>query len=502
MSQSDEFNYKKYLTLIRKKKYQFVVVALLIMTSVIVISYSLPNIYEARSTVFIEKSVINELVRGIAVTPSMDDKIRVLTVAMKSRNLLLKVFQDLDLNIDKKNDAHLEAMVKSFQERTDIRLKDHGELFMISFADKDPRLARDYVNTLVRRYIEDNLSSKREESYDATKFLSEQIATVKEKLDQAEARSNSFRQEKGSLIVHGPDRLQSEINDAQSRIDEIRIKRDQLETMRNLVKSSNPLQERLTILQKKLQDLNVVYTENYPSVIEVKNEIASVKEQLASNVDRDLSLTNQRELSRISMELKSLNDMEHVQKRVIAAKRSQMNNIPVLMESLEELEREKNSQKNLYEQLLARYRQSEVSKQMEVQDKTTTFRVVDPAVVPFKPVGPKRVKMMIFGILGGLVVSFALLLLLDHLDKSLKELEKLKSLGLPVLAVIPRIESENSLLMARRKDIRFFSLAAVYFSLVLGTLSFEYFRDYSGTLHAREQVKSHLSQLKDMMQKF
>ena len=52
-------------------------------------------------------------------------------------------------------------MVKVFQEKTDIKLKDKEGMFIISFYDKNPRLARDYVNTLVRRYVEENISTKR-----------------------------------------------------------------------------------------------------------------------------------------------------------------------------------------------------------------------------------------------------------------------------------------------------------------------------------------------------
>ena len=49
--QSNEFDYKKYLNLIERKKYLFIIVALVIMTAAVIISYVLPRKYEARSTV-------------------------------------------------------------------------------------------------------------------------------------------------------------------------------------------------------------------------------------------------------------------------------------------------------------------------------------------------------------------------------------------------------------------------------------------------------------------
>src|SRR5665647_1809402 len=173
MNATADFDYKKYLKLVSKKKYLFVILALSIMTGVVIISYILPDRYEAKSTVFIEKSVISELVRGIAITPSFDDKLRLLSYTLKSRALLLKVFNDLGLDFSTLSAGKQEKMISEFQSRTDIRMKDREGLFIVSFSNKDPRLARDFTNALVRRYIEENISSKRVESYDATSFLGE-----------------------------------------------------------------------------------------------------------------------------------------------------------------------------------------------------------------------------------------------------------------------------------------------------------------------------------------
>ena len=114
MEETSEYDYKKYLQLISKKKYLFVMLALAIMTTVAVASYLLPERYEAKCTVFIEKSVISDLVKGIAITPSFEDKIKVLAYAIKSRSLLLNVFNDLDLNANP-NSGQQEKWSRSFR---------------------------------------------------------------------------------------------------------------------------------------------------------------------------------------------------------------------------------------------------------------------------------------------------------------------------------------------------------------------------------------------------
>jgi len=502
MIEKTEFDYKKYVKLVVKKRYLFVVIALAIATCITAYSYYLPERYAAQCNVFIEKSVISDLVKGIAVTPTYEDKIRVLGYAMKSRSLLLRVFEDLDMNVGKLNDAKLENMIKSFQDRTIITMKDREGMFIVSFFDGNPRLARDYVNTLVRRYIEENISAKKEESYDATRYLSEQIATVKEKLDKAEANVNNYKRANVSYLIEKDYDMNREIEEARQKLDEIAMRRSQLLPLQNQLSKADPMQSRLKTLQKKLQDLTMIYTDNYPEVIEVKNEIEATQELMKKSPGGGhYSDTYTPELDKISMELRTLNQAEQNHKRVIAAKKALLKNIPAVMANLEALEQESTGQQRLYNELMARYGQSEVSKQMQLQDKATTFRIVDPAVIPTKPFSPNRVKIILIGIFASLALSFGLIVLLDYLDDSVRNVDAIKSLGIPVLAVVPKIKDTAELSASRKRDAWFFTGACAYFSLILISLSFEMLRDHPLSIISSVSIKQNLTQLIGMFTK-
>lgn len=469
--QQSEFDYRKYLGLIRKHKRLFAVVALVVMAGAVVLSYVLPKKYQAKSTVFIEKSVIADLVKGIAITPSIEDKIKVLTYALSSRTLLTKVIDELDLNAVKSSEADLETMVKEFQSRMEIKVKDKESLFTISFTHEDPRIARDFVNTLVRRYIEENVSSKREESYGATQFLSDQIGTFKEKLSKAEDEVEAFKRNQGMLLASSEGSLQQEIANAQQRLDDMRARRTQLESMRNILKKSDPLQTHVTALQKRLEELRTQYTDSYPEVIRVQTELETAREQMKKRGATGAPLSvDPQELEKIEVELRSIRAIEDAQTRIIARNQGMLRSIPVAKTNLEQLEQEKNNQKALYETLVARHGQSEVSKQMEVQDKSTTFRIVDPAIMPIKPVSPDRVKLMLIGIAAGLAAGMGVLVLIDMFDRSVKNADALKVLGVQVLAVIPRITDPAETARARRSDLRLYLLVGTCFLVILSFL--------------------------------
>jgi polysaccharide chain length determinant protein (PEP-CTERM system associated) len=465
MSDSD-FDYRKFLELVVRRKELFVKLALLIMTAAIIVSYVLPKQYEASSTVFIEKNVINELVKGITVTPSMDDTIKVLTYAITSRTLLNRVADSLDMNVTRKGGTEMDEFYKKLQKNTVVRVKGNN-LFTISYTDGDPSMARDFTNTLVRLYIEENTSSKRGESYGATKFLSEQIDTFRQKLEKADKDLNDFKREKGGVIAVDEAKLFEEINVSQQKLYDLELRRRQLEGMRKVTrKSSDPLQTRLSALQRRLDELRVQYMDSYPEIIQIKADMDTIRTQLKTRGATYQPLDPQ-EIEKIESEIAALKASEASLRRYIATNQGLLRSLPSAKAQLERLEAEKVNQKNIYDQLYARHGQSEVSKQMEVQDKSTTFRVVDPAILPQKPIRPNRLMIMFLGIVGGLAGSFGVLYLMDQMDDTVRDVDFLKGLGVPLLAVISRIHVQREIDMQRRRTKRLCTYAGLYFLFLL-----------------------------------
>jgi hypothetical protein len=127
-------------------------------------------------------------------------------------------------------------------------------------------------------------------------------------------------------------------------------------------------------------------------------------------------------------------------------------------------------QASIYEQLLQRVGVSEVSKQMEVADKATTFRIVDPAILPTQPVGTKRLLMMILGVLGGIACGLGAVFVIEHVDSTIKGSEDLRKMGVTVLAEIPFIWSEKDIQSMRKKDKVAFAFAGVCALMIGGML--------------------------------
>ena len=484
---------QKYLKALNKGKYFFIILSLSIMSVIIWGSYFLPKKYEAKSTIFIESNVINNLVKGIAVSPSMEDRIRVLRYAILSRGLVSKVLTDLDVDI--KDQKKFQEKILVYQKYTQISVKEN-ELFIVSITDPDPKFAMNYINTLVRRYVEENVSGKREEAYGANRFLSDQVAQFKGKLDKADEKIINFRKEKGIYMAVDEVSVIQDIKQLKTEIDNINVMRNQLMATKNITQTQLKNEEPMTVafsrhsgsdnatittLENKLGQLLVRYTENYPEVIRIKAEIEALKKQAEAKprgapsgdtTEPEMSTMNPvyQQLKQTFLQTEAEIDALDARKRQLSAligrKETELRNIPEGKKILADLEKERDGHKNIYEQLLVRVGQSEVSKEMEIGDKATTFRIVDPAVLPMKPVSPQRVKLIFIGIFLGILGGVGGVVARENFSPSVNSVKTLRNLGIEVLAVIPKIFNEEEQQIKAKKDKLVFSIAGSYLCLI------------------------------------
>jgi polysaccharide chain length determinant protein (PEP-CTERM system associated) len=462
-----------YIAMLMKRKGLFIVTALVIMTLGALYTYVIPKKYQASSIVFIDRNFISQLVQGIAINPSMDDSIRVLTATLNSRTLVQKVIADVDSNYKTYNSIEVEKLITQLQRNTQIKVVNTDQ-FRINFTHTNPVFARDYVNTLVRKYIEGETFSKKTASSDASTFLTEQIDTQKKKLLEIESEVAHFKNTKNAEVLLDAGQLFNQINQQQQKLYDIQFRRKQLEEEKKYVSSAtDPSQRKLALLLKRLDELRAQYTENYPEVLSVKSQIEALQEELKLQKSPNSQVVVPQDIWKIDAELKALQQNEATVQRHLSENKGLLAGIPYSKNMLEKLEEAEKMQKSVHDLLAKRNNQVEMSIQMGLQEVGTKFKVVDPAVTPVAPVSPNRRKLLLMSIMAGFAGGATILLLLEKLDHSVKLVDTLKPLGLPILAVIPLIKSLDEVLEEQRRDKKIFAISGAYFSLILAIFLME-----------------------------
>jgi polysaccharide chain length determinant protein (PEP-CTERM system associated) len=494
MKQSSFSEFFQFLSQLYRRRYLFLLVALIVISAAIAVSYSLPKKYQADSTVFVEENMIKNLVKGLAVTTDMSSRIKVIRYTLLSRELIQKALNEIDLDLGIKNERQLQEFITELQKRTDIKIR-NGDLFIISIIDKNPRFAQQFINKLVSKYVEENISAKRDETYGANRFIDEQLITFKGKLDQAENAIIEFRNQYGIYSAADETGMLAEIKNYEHAIEEIELTlgtlrarinrlRDQMQSVAPTISlfSEKQKDNRVAQLQQKIGQLLVTYTTGYPEVLKLQAEIDALKNQ--GEEQESLSESSMTAVNPLHQELQQKIFDAQAEMSALAARRDKLKefraerelglqSVPETKKRLAVLIQERDSYKNIYDQLLLRLGQSEVSKQMELGDKTTTFRIVDPAVFPKQPASPDMVKMILLSILAGLAAGAGLVYLLESLDGSVRDTREIRELGLELLAVIPRIEDKALQGRQLRRDLLVYALVGIFGCGLLGLFGFE-----------------------------
>jgi polysaccharide chain length determinant protein (PEP-CTERM system associated) len=458
----------KYLTLINRRKYLFALIVFPAVTIIAWVSFFLPNEYEARSTIFVEKNVIEDLVKGLAISPSMAQRVKVLETTMMSRGLIQRVLDDLGLIDPGGEDAENNQLIKKYQKALKIRDKDKN-LFIISIQDQNPQTARDFINTLIRKYVEENISAKKAEAIDAGDFLSQQAEHFRRKLDEAEDKIVRFRQEKGIYLAMDDRSVIEEIRKHQGELETLEARERELAAMRGTIqlqiREEKPFSLAITeggdsveLLEHRLRQLLLEYTENYPEVVMLKAQIEERRrqqdqfnsgEEAVTDATSGITMINpvyqemKQELIKIDSELSAIDARMAYLESLIQDRERTLRFIPEGQKELNDLHEEEESYRSIYDQLLFRLGQSEVSTQMEIEDKATTFRIIEPAVLPQKPRSPNRIRIMLVGVILSFPMGFGGVWLRESVDNSVKDASNLENLGIEVLGVIPKIVTDD-----------------------------------------------------------
>jgi uncharacterized protein involved in exopolysaccharide biosynthesis len=86
--------------------------------------------------------------------------------------------------------------------------------------------------------------------------------------------------------------------------------------------------------------------------------------------------------------------------------RQVLGRMPKEQEEWSKLQRDRNVYQKIYDDLLQKLENARVSRNLELADKSTTYRVVDPPLLPRIPIKPNRVVLIMAGLVLGIGAGF------------------------------------------------------------------------------------------------
>jgi len=335
------------------------------------------------------------------------------------------------------------AAIDKLQSRMDIDQIPNSRLVEISWSSSDPELAAVVVDAIAEEFIEQNLRTRYEATARATEFLKGQLEEIKEKVEKSEAELVEYaRQNNIFNITDRESMAQQTLSDLNHQVTEVQgtliAESAKYQAVRSATVDNFPqvlrnptiqtLEERLFGLEQNLASLSAQFGSEWPAVVQSKQQIAEVQQQLAKE--------KREAIRRAKMEYEMAVNRDRMLQGALDRQKTQVNKMNEDSIQYNILQREVDTNKQMYDGLLQRLKEAGVSAGL----RTSPIHIVDHGRVPDAPYLPRKAAdlALAFGI--GLILAIGLAFLMEYMDNTLKTPDDVEaSIGLPSLGVIPTI---------------------------------------------------------------
>jgi capsular exopolysaccharide synthesis family protein len=325
-------------------------------------------------------------------------------------------------------------------------------LVEIRYTSTDPVFAAGAANAVAAAYIQQNMDFKASTSDEATNFLRDRLEEQRKAVEASERALAEFKSKNGAVaIADGSSSISVQrLTDLNAALIKAKTERIAKESLFNQLKSMQAagtidtfpavlaneyiqgLKTNLGQLQREHAQLSERYGENHPKLADSRTALQTATAKLNSEIAKVVQGVNSEYQAALAQE-QSLQG-------ALNAQRSEALGQNQLSVTYSVLQREADSNRQIYESLLQQAKQAGISGER----RATNVRVVDPAEVPMAPFSPNLRADMTFAGVAGLVLAIGLAFGFEYLDNRIKTPQELKAhLGIPFLGMVPALAGER-----------------------------------------------------------
>jgi succinoglycan biosynthesis transport protein ExoP len=410
------------------------------------VAFSLPSIYRATATVIVEQSR-----NGGAIAGEVESRLQLIRQEILSRARLEAVISSLRLYPVLRRSAPMEAAVNQMRRdiQTESKLQPQPNgigatiAFAISYRGTDPEVVAKVANALASFYVEQDRQIRERQTSGTVRLLKAQLDEVKSNLQQQEQSLGEFQEQNAGQLPHEAEanlanleRLQGEQRAAtEERLRAVDRRNEllrQLDEADAAPSSTTPgpgaVTTRLATKKQELADMSRRYSDKYPEIIRLKEEVAALEKEAAQEsspaaggaaaaASRAARLRDG--LRDVETEIAGLRSDESRLRGEVAERIRRLETAPRRQRGYQAISRDYQTTRDLYDSLRKRYEEAQLEEDKAGGPAASPFRILDPAIVPNASVGPNRLMLLFVTLVGSLLLAAALAWVVDQMDTSL-----------------------------------------------------------------------------------
>jgi len=475
-----ELTFEDYAAMLRRRRWLILIPALLGAIAGYALSWHLPKKYTSHTLILVEQPTVPDSYVKPVVSEDLNQRLASMQEQILSRTRLQHLIEQFGLYGNATKRVPMEDAVEQLRKAISVTPLNpmagtrSAELpgFNVDVTLGEGRLAQQICKEITSMFMEQNVHLRQQQAEDTTQFLAKQLDDAKAKLDDQDAKLAELQSryvgelpedDKTNLTLLAG--MTPQLEAATQALNQAQQDKAFTESLLNQQltawqsskggQNSQTLEQQLRELQNQLLSEQGHYTEDYPDVVKLKNDIALVQKKLADASTQVHAQPNEQQvrvatnespeiqqfrarLHQIDLTIRQKAHEQEELQRQIKVLQSRIQSSPMIQQQFKALTRDYQTALSFYNDLLKKRNESQMATELERHQQGEQFRVLDPPSLPERPSFPKPPLFGLGGLGAGLVLGLGLVRLTEWRDKSIRTKRDIEIyLDVPTLALLP-----------------------------------------------------------------
>ncbi len=287
-----------YLAILRRRKLQVLIPAVVICAASVALAFGIPPTYRSTATILIEQQEIPEDLVPTTVTGYANQRIKVISYRIMTRDKLLRIVEKLNLNPEERQAGKTDQIIARMRANTALETvggpgRGRGGsttiAFELSFDADTPEVAQAVVDELVALYLDENRKIRTQKAEVTSGFLADEerrlanyVARLEAKLARHKEKNAGQLPDLMKLNLQLMERTERELEATERQLYNLEERKmyldSQLAQLEPNIGTSRAV--RLRELQTEYVSALALYAPDHPDLVRMGREIELLEEQV------------------------------------------------------------------------------------------------------------------------------------------------------------------------------------------------------------------------------
>ncbi|MCH8614685.1 lipopolysaccharide biosynthesis protein [Sphingomonas sp. SM33] len=414
----------------------------------LITAFTLPTLYRSSATMLVESQDLSTDVVEAPGAGKIEERIAKIRERVLSRGDLISVIEQNDLYPTERRSKPMSYVVDKMRKATTVGAlsgdigsggdnKSDVIAIKMDYDYPDPAKAQAVMQAYVTQFLRMDSEQVEDQANLTVRFLTDQASKLQSQIQAVEGQITALKASNGSALASAGGPAFVDTGSYTAQIANLENQNRQLLSQSNGTGGDSALSQ----AEAALAAAQAMYSDSHPDVIAAKERVATLRRaQGPGSVGPSASV--QEQIRANNAAIAQLNAARNAAVGRANASMAGQARAPAIMERAMQLENQANTLRAQYKTIADDLLKAQSGARLANEQRAERLSLVEPPNLPDTPHWPNRPIVIGAGAAAGLGFGLLLALLIELLNRPMRSPAQLQAMGLPVLGVVPILQSK------------------------------------------------------------